>query len=90
MQLYLSVFISGYENAKDKKTYVKFQEMVNNLREISKDFWFFDNDPTPFDVSYSQRLKESYLRRGKKVPVGLIYNEDPFERLSMLRNYKVN
>jgi len=61
--------------------------MVNELGDLSKDIWFFDNEPTEFDKRYSEQRKDFLKRSSKKVPEELIYNEDPLIRLNMLRTY---
>lgn len=86
MLLYIRVFISGYKTTRNQSAYYKFEEIVLELDRMSKDFWFFDNDPTDFDIHYSN-LQKDYLRRtNKKVPNGVIYNENPLRRLMMMRN----
>jgi hypothetical protein len=87
MQLYIKVFISGYKGTNNKSAYDKYDKIVNELGELSEDFWFFDNEPTEFDKKYSEQRKNFLKRRSQKVPDKLIYNENPLERLNMLRTY---
>jgi len=88
MQLYFQVFISGYEDTKYLDKYSKFQLLVKELDEMSKDFWFFDNKPTNFDLEYSDMIKKGKKAMGKTIPTELIYNEDPLDRLMKLSDYR--
>jgi len=87
MQLYIKIFISGYKGTKNKSAYDKYANVVNELGNLSKDFWFFDNEPTEFDKRYSEQRKDFLKRRSQKVPEEIIYNENPLIRLNMLRTY---
>lgn len=87
MQLYIKIFISGYKRTENKLAYDKYAKMVNELGDLSKDIWFFDNEPTEFDKRYSEQRKDFLRRRSERVPTELIYNEDPLIRLNMLRTY---
>jgi hypothetical protein len=87
LQLYIKIFISGYKETKNKSAYDKYDKIVNELGQLSEDFWFFDNEPTEFDKRYSEQQKEFLSKRSKKVPDELLYNENPLDRLKMLRLY---
>jgi hypothetical protein len=90
IELYFSIFIRGYKNTTNQLEYNKFKELIKELHDITKEFWFYDNEPMPFDLEYSNRIKEFRLRAGKKVPEGPIYNENPFERLCLMRSRNLN
>jgi hypothetical protein len=86
-QLYIKIFISGYKGTKNKLEYDKYAKIVSELGDLSKDFWFFDNEPTEFDKRYSEQRKAFLKSRSGKIPDELIYNKDPLIRLNMLRTY---
>jgi hypothetical protein len=86
MQLYFGVFISGYKDTKHTNKYENFKSLVEELSKISRDFWFFDNEPLKFDLDYSENIKKTRRAMGKTVPVEIIYNENPLDRLIKLRN----
>jgi hypothetical protein len=86
IQLYFATYINGYKNTTNHVEYNKFELLVNELREMSKDFWFYDNQPLQFDIDYSNEIKSSWILSGRSVPDDLIYNDSPLERLVILRS----
>ena len=87
MQLYFGTYLSGYRNTKHVEWLEKFQSLVGELEEMTKEFWFFDNEPTPFDINYSENITKTRRATGNDAPDELIYNEDPLDRIILLRTY---
>ena len=85
IQLYFATFIKGYKNTTNQVEYNKFELLVNELCKMSKDFWFYDNQPLQFDIDYSNQTKNFRSLSGSSVPADLYYNDSPLERLVQLR-----
>jgi hypothetical protein len=87
--LYLKVFITSYVDDKNKLRALKYIRIINQLESLSKDFWFFDNEPTEYDIKNSEYLKEIRRRMGKAVTDDIVYYDNPLERMKMLLNYRL-
>jgi hypothetical protein len=65
--------------------YLKYEKIINQLDSLSKDLWFFDNNPTQFDREQSNEKKRYLALRNKSVTSDILYYENPLERLQKMR-----
>ncbi|WP_268543675.1 hypothetical protein [Candidatus Nitrosotenuis cloacae] len=66
------------------QTYFRF---MSELNLASSHFWFFDNNPTSYDIRNSDIRKDAYRHLEKKEPPDIIiYYEDPILRLNELKH----
>jgi hypothetical protein len=86
MYLYVEVFVSSYKTTSNQSYCHKCEIIMNELRSLSKDLWFLNDDPTQFDIDQSNQRK-MYLRARKHMtPADIIYYENPLERLQKMRS----
>ncbi|MDC8451668.1 MAG: hypothetical protein LV477_02015 [Candidatus Nitrosotalea sp.] len=82
----ISITLKRFEKECNPIGVEKFKTLVSQLDFASSYFWFFDNEPLPFDKSVSEIKKNSVESITKKESEDLIiYYEDPIERLYNLK-----
>jgi hypothetical protein len=90
IQLYIDVFIKKYgrNNANIDPRVLKYENITEKLGELTKELWFFDNEPTTYDIQHSDSVKR--FRRRKQLTENsdkTIYYDNPAERLRNLRAF---
>lgn len=90
MQLYIAVFVKKYRrnNANVDPHVLKYENLTKRLGELTKEFWFFDNEPTTYDIQHSDSIKR--FRKHKQLTENsdkTIYYDNPAERLRNLRAF---
>ena len=88
MQLYISVFLTSFRkrNPDNQPSLTTYENMTNKLNAVSKELWFFDNEPTTYDIQHSDSVR--LLRKHKQLTENnatVIYYDNPAERLRNLR-----
>ena len=87
--LYLSTIISHFKKHYPKGKYVKYERQTELLNELSNELWFFDNEPSEYDVEASKMRKWWLRRSNRKVDEErVLYYTDPIERLRQLIMWK--
>jgi hypothetical protein len=85
LQLYLDLILSKFSNRKSQRELTeleKYHYFKNKLKEVSKELWFYDDDPTSFDIEVSDQKKYFLKIKGEKYNNSItFYYEDPFKRL---------
>jgi len=85
--LYLKVYVNGYQHENSNSAVLaKYEENIENLECLSKDLWFFDNEPSEYDIRNSEYLKQISKVMGKASPADLVYYDNPLERMKALLN----
>ena len=85
--LYLSILIRGYNNFSTVTSRRKYQQIVEDLESSSKDLWFFDSEPTGFDIRNYEHIKQIRGHKSDTVPNDFYYYQNPLERMRMLLEY---
>jgi hypothetical protein len=84
-QLYLSRIVSHFRKQYPKGKYAEFESQAASLGTSSSELWFFDNQPTEYDVYTSDARKWWLKSGGETVDEKLVfYYTDPIERLTNL------
>ena len=87
LYMYINFILLNFSNQIRQKELFEFQSLENILKEYSKELWFFDDDPTPYDIYVSNLRKDLIKIRQKQYDnPHTIYYEDPFERLHKKHN----
>jgi hypothetical protein len=87
--LYLKVYVNGYQDENNNPVVsAKYKHITEKLESLSKDLWFFDNEPTEYDVKNSEYLKQIRKTMEKTIMDDLLYYNDPLERMKMLISYR--
>jgi hypothetical protein len=80
--LYVKVYVNGYQNEiKNPDTKTKYMQIIDNLESLSKDLWFFDNEPTQYDIQNSDYIKLMRKNIRKADSDDIIYYKNPLERM---------
>ena len=80
--LYVKVYVNGYQNEiKNPDTKTKYMQIIDNLESLSKDLWFFDNEPTQYDIQNSDYIKLMRKNIRKADSDDIVYYKNPLERM---------
>jgi hypothetical protein len=90
MQLYIGVFVKKYRrnNGDIDPRVLKYENIAKKLAELTKELWFFDNEPTTYDIQRSDSIKR--FRRRKQLSDNgdkIVYYDNPAERLRNFRAF---
>jgi hypothetical protein len=82
MYLYLKVFVQHFKGEANFTDYPKYILLLEELDGLSRDLWFFDDEPTEFD-------KRQYIRNetDEEMKSEIPYYDDPLRRLQIMRNF---
>jgi hypothetical protein len=86
MQLYVGVFVKKCRTNNADLRVLKYENITKKLGELTKELWFFDNEPTTYDIQRSESIKG--FRRHKQLTENgdkTVYYDNPAERLRNLR-----
>jgi hypothetical protein len=87
--LYLDLFVKFYAGNNIKFDGSKYDQDLKDLENISKDLWFFDNQPTQYDLESSKKRKAIAFATGHTQQTGSdLYYKNPYQRLVNLRIYQ--
>ncbi|MCH8833307.1 MAG: hypothetical protein IIA81_03340 [Thaumarchaeota archaeon] len=84
--LFFKIITDRFRKENKQAKIEKYIELMQNLNYSSKHFWFFDNEPTPFDLDISdtrKHLKKNIMKQ--HVSDTVVYYEDPLVRLKQFR-----
>ena len=85
MQLYIEKLFLRYRADHEAFTDQKFDQLISELRQISTELWFIDNEPLPYDIEWSEVRKNAAQYRGRTIKNnGVWYYDDPYERQKKL------
>jgi hypothetical protein len=90
MQLYIAVFVKKYRrnNANVDPRVLKYETIIKKLVELTKEFWFFDNEPTTYDIQHSDSVKQFHRHKQlREISDKIVYYDNPAERLRNLRAF---
>jgi hypothetical protein len=87
MYLYLKIFIVHFKAGTNSADYQKYKLLIEELDELSRDLWFFDNEPTDFDKQQSARMQRYRRNTDKKTQDDISYYDDPLRRLQNMRKH---
>jgi hypothetical protein len=72
-----------------KGKYDEYDKHATELDAISRDLWFFDNDPLEYDIEVSKTRKWWLEKSGESVDKDhIFYYTDPVERLRQVIVWK--
>ena len=87
--LYLSKVISHFKRHYPKGKYEDYEKQAELLDASSNDLWFFDNDPSQYDVQASETRKWWLKQSGGTVDKDQVfYYTDPIERMTRFITWK--
>ena len=84
--LYLKVILQGYSQSASPDEYAKYNSIVKELELLSKDLWFFDNEPTDYDIMNGKYYMQ-IGRQTEEKTADLPYYNNPLERMEKLLAY---
>lgn len=87
LSLYIKFILLKFSNRMKQTELLEYQSCKNTLKEFSKELWFFDDDPTPYDTVVSDQKKYLIKLLQKQYDnSSTIYYLDPFKRLHQKQN----
>jgi len=87
--LFLSKMVTHFRKYYPKGKYDEYDKHAKELDAISRDLWFFDNDPLEYDIEVSKTRKWWLEKGGESAVKDLIfYYTDPVERLRQVILWK--
>jgi hypothetical protein len=75
-------FLMQNKEEENSAYHKKYISILQELNELSKDLWFFDNDPSDFERQQSARIGQH-----KGTPPDNRYYDDPLKRLNNMKKY---
>jgi hypothetical protein len=86
----IGVFVKKYRrnNGDIDPRVLKYENIAKKLAELTKELWFFDNEPTTYDIQRSDSIKR--FRRRKQLSDNgdkIVYYDNPAERLRNFRAF---
>jgi hypothetical protein len=85
MQLYVKTIIYAYRKNWNILNSNKYDMHIEELNSISRELWFFDNDPIDMDIELSESKKNMLQMQGIDVPSETLYYSDPLKRMNDIR-----
>lgn len=89
LQLYMDLILSKFSNRKSQRELVElegYRQFKKKLNEFSKELWFYDDDPTSFDIQESNAKKYLLKMQGEQYDDSItFYYENPVERLLRMK-----
>jgi hypothetical protein len=86
--LYLNIYVNGYK-CQNYFQSIKYNQIIKELQSLSNDVWFFDDEPTEFDIKNTEYLKQ-VRNANDSDPVSdeFIYYNNPLGRMKNLLLYQ--
>ena len=87
----LKTIIDKFEKENSKASIQKYKELIFELNDKTKHFWFIDNEPTLYDKCLSDIRKQSVEQFTKQSKNDIVlYYKDPLERLQKMKELNNN
>ncbi|MEM2129056.1 MAG: hypothetical protein QXZ70_00505 [Candidatus Bathyarchaeia archaeon] len=87
--LFLSKMVAHFQTYYPKGNYEEYEKHAKELDVVSRDLWFFDNEPSGYDIETSKMRTWWLEKSGETVDRNRIfYYTDPIDRLRQLMSWK--
>ena len=84
----LKILLERINDYNPKARIQSYREFMNDLNQKTNHFWFIDNEPSKYDVMFSEQKKKMAERfAGKEIDEVVMYYENPLERLHQYKNW---
>jgi len=89
MHLFFKTMIGHYNGKNPHFDGDKYKSSIQDLEKYSEELWFFDNEPTEYDVKASEKRKQAVQTfTGKQGTVDMLYYKNPLTRLENLLKFQ--
>lgn len=91
MHLYLKVLVAHYGRTNPAFDPTRLNTITSELESMSKNLWFFDNEPTEYDRrrSIAKREEKAMLERKEPEFDAVLYHENPLQRIQEMMAWKM-
>ena len=87
LQIFIDLILSKFSTKIREKDLLEYKTSRDILKEFSRELWFYDDDPTTYDIYDSNNRKDVIKMNQKQFEYREnLYYKDPFERLHGKKN----
>ena len=80
--MYINFILSKFSSKIRENELVEYKHIYESLKNFSKQLWFYDDEPTHYDIEVSNNKKyELQLENKPSDELMTYYYKDPFERM---------